>query len=264
MSAGQAAGPLCLHHLRRHASRLTWEAVRSAAARLLEVADGRSDDLPVAMWASPELADVLDDDDGCPVCAVRMAARSRLFEWIADAVHRFPAQAAGSAVALCATHGWAFQAWSREPGDVVLSQAAELWTRRLSWLVARLDRRPADRLGVRLAALPNTLSDLMDDEGRLALAEIARATAAAVLRTPTAVLAHLTATALRTEGCPVCVAEDHAGLQAAASCQVAVCASHLRVVHRAQPDRTTRRVVARATADRLRREAASLRGGAAS
>ena len=263
-AAADRAAPraLCLHHLRRRAGRLGWEALSRNASSLLQVVerpDGRG--LPGAIWGSPDVVDVLDGHHACPVCAARTTARLRHFEWLTDTVQRFPGQAAPGAVALCSAHGWRFAAWSAGSAGIVLEQTAEVWAPRLRWLVTGIDRRPADRLGARMAALPATLSGLMDDAGRLPLAAIVRAAAAAVLRSPNTVLAYLTGTAFATEGCPVCAAEHHASLRAAASGDAAVCPSDLHVVRRANRDRSRRRCVRRATADALRRDAAAIRAG---
>jgi hypothetical protein len=257
-----ADGPLCLHHLRQRAAALSWEAVSGNASILLQAVEHRDRrELPQAIWGSPDVTDVLDDHHACPLCAARTAARLRHFEWLSDAAHRFPGQAAPGSVALCSAHGWSFVASSPGSARLVLDHACDAWARRLGWLLTGMECPPADRLGARMAALPATLSSLMDDAGRLPLAVIVRATATAVLRSPAAVLTHLAATAFATEDCPVCVAEQHASLEAAASGRGAVCPADLHVVRHANRDRSSRRAVRRATADSLRKEAAVIRPG---
>jgi hypothetical protein len=255
----RSGGSLCLHHLRRQAPWLTWDAIRRDASRLAGVMDQRhGSGTPATLWGSEGLVGTGDGDDTCSICAARGAARIRLFEWLADAVHRFPAQAAGAAVAVCAAHGWWFADFSSGFGRMLADLAAERWTSRLRWLLAGLEHRPPDRLAARLAALPATLGSLADGEGRLHIAVIARATAAAVLRTPTAVLAQLTASTLSTGVCPVCAAEDRAALKVAAAGGAFVCASDLRLVRSANPDTGAWQAMRRATASRLEREAAVL------
>jgi hypothetical protein len=215
VAGGPPPGPLCLPHLRRLAGRLAWDGLRRGALRLaraLEPGGGRG--LLEALWGNAELVGVSDGDAACEVGA---EARRQQFEWLTDAVHRFPAQAAGAASAVCGRHAWWFAASSPGSGRVLADLAAEEWTRRLRWLVAGLEHRPPDRLASRVRALPATLARLADDEGRLHIAVILRATTAAVLRSPAAVLAQLTAEALRTEGCPVCAAEHRAASKVAAS-----------------------------------------------
>jgi len=263
-AADRAAGPLCMHHLRRRAGLLGWEALSRNASILLQASERRDGrELPGAIWGSPEVMDVFDEHHACPLCAARTGARLRHYEWLTDTLLRFPGQAAPGAVALCSAHGWGFAEFSPGSARLVLEHAADAWARRLRWLLTGMERRPADRLGARMAALPATLSGLMDDAGRLPLAVIVRATAAAARQSPTAVLARLTATAFATEDCPVCAAEHHASLQAAASGDAAVCPSDLHVVRHVNPDRSSRRAVGRATADSLRREAAAIRAGSA-
>jgi hypothetical protein len=256
------SGSLCLRHLRSLSGRLTWDALRSHAVRLTSLLErGRGRAMPAALWGSDGLVGMRGDDGACSICAARTEARVRQYEWLADAVHRFPAQAAGAAVATCGPHGWWMDAFSSGSRRMLVELAAEEWARRLRWLLAGLEHRPRDRLAARVAALPATLADLSDDEGRLHIAAIVGATAAAVLRTPAAVLAHLTAVALGTVPCPVCAAEDRAARKAAASSDAVVCAWDVDLVRSATPDRRARHALGRATAGRLRREAALLRGG---
>lgn len=252
------SGQLCLHHLRRSAGRLTWEALLDGALRLLELAERCGNtDLPVALWGNVELVDLHDGHDWCPVCAARTRAGRDHFEWLVGATHLFPSRAAACALALCPGHAWRFAAWSPGAGQVLPGLTAEAWARRLRWLITGLEHRPADRIGVRLAALPATLSSLMDDAGRLPLVIIVRATAAALLRTPDIVLAGLVGAAFATEDCPACAAEDRAAREAAASCEVAVCVPDLRVVRSTVRRRRAWETVKRATVDRVCRDAAS-------
>ena len=212
---GPPTGPLCLPHLRRLAGRLGWDGLRRGALRLTRALDQGGGRGPLeALWGSEELVGVGDGDAECKVCA---EARRQQFERLTDAVHRFPAQAAGAASAVCGRHGWWFATSSPGSGRVLADLAAEEWIRRLRWLIAGLEHRPPDRLASRVGALPATLARLADDEGRLHIAVIVRATTAAVLRSPGAVRAQLTAEALRTGGCPGCAAEHRAASKVAAS-----------------------------------------------
>lgn len=254
----------CLPHLRRFARQLTWEGLAAASWRLVQVIErGRSGDLTEELVGHAELLSFHDGYDGCPVCAARGGARLQHFEWLADALHQFPSRAAGGAVALCANHGRSFAAWAPEHGQILLGLMAEAWAIRLNSLLAGLEHRPPERLVVRLARLPATLSSMADEEGRLPLADIARATLAAALRAPGTVFEHLVAVAFGAERCPACAAEDDASREAAATCRVAVCLPDLDLVHSLSSSRSARRAVGRATADRLEREAAAIRAGGA-
>jgi hypothetical protein len=251
-------GALCLHHLRCVAGHLTWDALRSGATRLAGAMEGGRA-LPSALWGSEGLAGIGDGDDACSICAARAEARTRQFEWLSDAVRRFPAQATGAATALCGPHAWRFAAFSSGSGRILVDLAASEWTARLRSVLAGLEHRPPDHLAGRLAALPAVLTILADDQGRLHLAVIARATVATALRTPAAVVAHLTATLFRAAACPICAAEDRAALDVAASGDAVVCASDLRVVRSAHLDRRVGHALRRATVNRLGREAAAVR-----
>ncbi|HSR24028.1 MAG TPA: hypothetical protein VLW53_10790, partial [Candidatus Eisenbacteria bacterium] len=192
------SGPLCLHHLRRAAVDLAWDALRRDATRLTDALGRRNRGiLAAALWGSDALADG-DDwcEDVCPVCAARAAARAGFFRWLAEALDRYRSQVLGTASALCAAHAWRFGSWSPGAGQVLVGMAVEAWTCRLRWLVSRLDHRPPERLVARVAAIPRVLQSLADDAGRLPLAVACRATAAVLLRTPAAELAYLTARAL--------------------------------------------------------------------
>lgn len=258
-----SSGALCLHHLRCGAGRLTWDALRRDAARLAGAMEHRRS-LPAALWGRDGLAGIGDGDDACSICAARAEARTRQFEWLSDAVRRFPVQATGAALALCGPHGWRFAAFSPGSARILVDLAAAEWTGRLSTLLAGLEHRPPNRLTGRVAALPGTLAGLADGEGRLHIAVIARAVAAAALRTPAAVLAHLTAAAFGAGACPICAAEERAALDVAASGDAVVCASDLRVVTSANRDRRARQALRRATVTRLGMAAAAVRdrGGA--
>jgi hypothetical protein len=259
-------GRLCLPHFRRSARGLAWHDLVAPGSRLLrDVEDRAGRDAPHALWGHPELTG-LDDlhggDDVCPMCAARAGTRLRHFEWLAQVLRRSPSSAAGSAVALCGGHGRGFADWAPDSGRVLVELAAAAWAQRLRWLLAGLEQRPARRLTARLATLPATLSGLADEEGRLPLADILRATGAAVLRTPKAVRRRLIGTAFATRPCPACAAEEDAARQAAAACRVAVCLSDLELVSAGGSGGPARHAVRRATADRLSREAATARSGA--
>jgi hypothetical protein len=259
----QRSGLLCLHHLRRLARCLTWDALRGNATRLLDALGEQctGDELHAPLWGSDRLTGIDDGDDACSICTARAGARIRQFEWLADAVHRFPTQAGGAAAALCGPHAWSLSTFSPGSGLTLADLASQEWSRRLAWLLAGLQRRPPDRLAARLAALPATLASLADDEGRLHIAVILRATAAAALRTPGAVLARLTATALGTEACPVCAAEEHDALTAAAAGGAVVCASDLGLVRSVNRDRAAVHALRFAAIRRLEREAGAVRDG---
>ena len=220
---GHSSDALCLRHLRHLAGRLTWDDLRRHASNLtgaIEQADGRATLL--VLWGSDGLGRLGPDDESCSICS----ARVRQFEWLADAIHRFPVQARGAAVAICESHAWWFAAFSQGAGRMLADAAAAEWTGRLRWLQAGLEHRPPDRLAGRMRALPATLAGLADDQGRLHIAVILRATAAAAIRSPDAALARLTAVAFGTQACPVCHAEDDMARLVAASGGAAVCSSH--------------------------------------
>lgn len=254
------SGPLCLHHLRRVAADLAWDALRRDATRLADALGRWSrHGLAAALWGSDAPVDGDDCQDVCPVCGARAAARAGFFRWLAEALDRYRSQALGTATALCAAHAWRFGSWSPAAGQILVGLSVDAWTCRLRWLVSRLDHRPPERLRARVAALPGVLQSLADDAGRLPLGVACRATAAVLLRTPATELAYLTARALRSEPCPACAAEDRSARETAFSCDVAVCASDVALVLAVNPDGAARRAVQRATVSGLEREARNSR-----